>query len=60
MKKVMFVCKKNFARSQMAEGFAKTIGKDKVEAVSLGLEASQVRLEAIAALEEHLGVVLFL
>ena len=24
MKRVMFVCKKNSARSQMAEGFAKT------------------------------------
>ena len=28
MKKVMFVCKKNSAHSQMAEGFAKTLGKD--------------------------------
>ncbi len=27
MKKVMFVCKKNSARSQMAEGFAKTLEK---------------------------------
>jgi arsenate reductase len=52
MKKVMFVCKKNSARSQMAEGFAKTIGKDKIEVVSSGLEASQVRPEAIAAMKE--------
>jgi arsenate reductase len=52
MKKVMFVCKKNSARSQMAEGFAKTIGKDKIEVVSSGLEASQVRPEAIAAMND--------
>ncbi|PSB14174.1 arsenate reductase, glutathione/glutaredoxin type [filamentous cyanobacterium CCP1] len=52
MKKVMFVCKKNSARSQMAEGFAKTIGKDKIEVISSGLEASQIRPEAIAAMKE--------
>ncbi len=38
----MFVCKKNSRRSQMAEGFAKTIGAGRVEAVSSGLEASRV------------------
>lgn len=47
MKRIMFVCKKNSARSQMAEGFAKTLGKDKVAVTSSGLEASQVRPEAI-------------
>lgn len=52
MKKLMFVCKKNSARSQMAEGFAKTLGADKVEVTSSGLEASQVRPEAIAAMAE--------
>jgi len=48
----MFVCKKNSARSQMAEGFAKTLGKGKIEVVSSGLEASQVRPEAIATMNE--------
>lgn len=52
MKKVMFVCKKNSARSQMAEGFAKTLGKDKITVTSSGLEASQVRPEAIATMKE--------
>jgi arsenate reductase len=52
MKRVMFVCKKNSARSQMAEGFAKTLGKGKIEVVSSGLEASQVRPEAIATMNE--------
>ncbi|WAL59609.1 arsenate reductase, glutathione/glutaredoxin type [Thermocoleostomius sinensis] len=52
MKKVMFVCKKNSARSQMAEGFAKTLGKGQIDVTSSGLEASQVRPEAIAAMKE--------
>lgn len=42
MKQVMFVCKKNSRRSQMAEGFAKTLGVGKITATSSGLEASQV------------------
>jgi arsenate reductase (thioredoxin) len=42
MKQVMFVCKKNSRRSQMAEGFAKALGKDKVAVTSSGLEASHV------------------
>lgn len=52
MKRVMFVCKKNSARSQMAEGFAKTLGQGKIEVTSSGLEASQVREEAIATMKE--------
>jgi arsenate reductase (thioredoxin) len=52
MKKIMFVCKKNSARSQMAEGFAKTLGAGKVKVTSSGLEASQVRPEAIATMKE--------
>jgi arsenate reductase (thioredoxin) len=42
MKRVMFVCKKNSARSQMAEGFAKNLGNGKITVTSSGLEASQV------------------
>ncbi len=52
MKRVMFVCKKNSARSQMAEGFARTLGAGKIEVTSSGLEASQVRPEAIATMKE--------
>jgi arsenate reductase (thioredoxin) len=51
MKRIMFVCKKNSARSQMAEGFAKKLAKGKVEIVSSGLEASQVNPGAIAAMD---------
>lgn len=52
MKKIMFVCKKNSARSQMAEGFAKTLGAGKIEVTSSGLEASEVRPEAIATMND--------
>lgn len=52
MKRVMFVCKKNSARSQMAEGFAKTLGAGQIAVTSSGLEASQVHPEAIAAMAD--------
>jgi arsenate reductase len=52
MKRVMFVCKKNSSRSQMAEGFAKTLGAGKIAVTSSGLEASQVRPEAISAMKD--------
>ena len=52
MKRVMFVCKKNSARSQMAEGFAKHLGSGKIAVTSSGLEASQVRPEAIATMKQ--------
>lgn len=52
MKRVMFVCRKNSARSQMAEGFLKTLGSDQISVASSGLEASQVRPEAITAMKD--------
>lgn len=52
MKRVMFVCKKNSARSQMAEGFAKRLGEGKIAVTSSGLEASAVRPEAIATMAD--------
>lgn len=52
MKRVMFVCKKNSARSQMAEGFARHLGVGKIEVTSSGLEASQIRPEAIATMKD--------
>ena len=42
MKKIMFVCKKNSRRSQIAEGFANTLGSGKIEVSSSGLAASEV------------------
>ncbi|AMW29832.1 MULTISPECIES: arsenate reductase, glutathione/glutaredoxin type [Arthrospira] len=52
MKKVMFVCKKNSSRSQMAEGFAKVMGKDKIAVTSSGLESSEVNPYAIKAMAD--------
>ena len=52
MKRVMFVCKKNSARSQMAEGFARQLGGDQIIVTSSGLEASIVRPEAIVTMAE--------
>ncbi|MEN9519973.1 MAG: hypothetical protein RLZZ381_2561 [Cyanobacteriota bacterium] len=52
MKKVMFVCKRNSCRSQMAEGFARTLGEGKIEVTSSGLEASRVHPTAIKVMSE--------
>jgi arsenate reductase len=42
MKKIMFVCKHNSRRSQMAEGFTRILGEGKVAVASSGLAASEV------------------
>ncbi|MFM2305058.1 MAG: hypothetical protein RLZZ135_2470 [Cyanobacteriota bacterium] len=52
MKRVMFVCKKNSARSQMAEGFAKKFGAGKISVTSSGLESSQVNPIAIKVMQD--------
>lgn len=52
MKRILFVCKKNSARSQMAEGFAKHLGTGTFEVKSAGLEASRIRPEAISTMQE--------
>ncbi|NJR21468.1 MAG: arsenate reductase, glutathione/glutaredoxin type [Richelia sp. CSU_2_1] len=52
MKKVMFVCKRNSCRSQMAEGFARTIGEGKIVVTSSGLESSKVHPTAVQVMSE--------
>ncbi|NEO33301.1 MAG: arsenate reductase, glutathione/glutaredoxin type [Symploca sp. SIO3C6] len=52
MKQVMFVCKKNSCRSQMAEGLARTLGAGKIAVTSSGLEASQVNPTAVEVMSE--------
>jgi glutathione/glutaredoxin type arsenate reductase len=52
MKKVMFVCKKNSRRSQMAEGFAKTLGEGKIEVYSSGLASSEVDPISVQVMSE--------
>ncbi len=48
----MFVCKKNSRRSQMAEGFARTLGNGKIEVTSSGLEASSVDPTTVQVMSE--------
>ena len=52
MKYVMFVCNKNSRRSQMAEGFARTLGKGKIAVSSSGLETSQVDPTTVQVMSE--------
>jgi arsenate reductase (thioredoxin) len=50
--RVIFVCTHNSARSQMAEGMLRAWGGDRFEAFSAGTEATRVRPEAIAVMDE--------
>ena len=50
--KVMFLCTGNSCRSQMAEGFARELGKGLVEPHSAGLMAAGVNPRAIAVMAE--------
>lgn len=53
MKRVLFVCVENSCRSQMAEGFARKLGADIVDAHSAGSRPSGiVNPKAIAAMKE--------
>lgn len=52
MKRVMFVCKKNSRRSQMAEGFARTLGEGRIAVSSSGLEASQIDPTTVEVMSE--------
>ncbi|MBD2041182.1 arsenate reductase, glutathione/glutaredoxin type [Microcoleus sp. FACHB-672] len=52
MKRVMFVCKRNSCRSQMAEGFAKTLGAGKISVTSSGFEGSRVHPTAVEVMSE--------
>ena len=52
MLKVMFLCTGNSCRSQMAEGFARELGKGIIQAYSAGLTPSVVHPKAIAVMKE--------
>ena len=52
MVKVMFLCTGNSCRSQMAEGFARLLGKGLCEVHSAGLMAAGVHPRAIAVMSE--------
>jgi arsenate reductase len=51
--KVLFVCTGNSARSQMAEGFARHLGRGQVEAYSAGMEPSRLNPFAVTAMRER-------
>ena len=55
MIKVMFLCTGNTCRSQMAEGFARVLGKGILEPFSAGLTPSRVHPRAVAVMHE-LGI----
>lgn len=52
MIRVMFLCTGNSCRSQMAEGFARALGKGLVDAHSAGLMPADVNKRAIAVMQE--------
>jgi arsenate reductase len=53
--RVLFICTHNSARSQMAEGFLRSIAGDEFDVASAGTEATSLRPEAIAVMAE-LGI----
>ena len=52
MKRILFVCTGNSARSQMAEGFARHFSRGQVEASSAGMEPSQLNFYAVQVMKE--------
>ena len=52
MLKIMFLCTGNSCRSQMAEGFARELGKGLIGPYSAGLIAAGVNARAIAVMKE--------
>ena len=52
MKRVLFLCSHNSARSQMAEGFLRAIAPDRFAVESAGTRATRVHPLAIAAMAE--------
>lgn len=52
MKKVLFICWHNSARSQIAEGLLRYLGKNKFDVYSAGIEKADIRPEAIKVMAE--------
>ncbi|HNX34224.1 MAG TPA: arsenate reductase ArsC [Kiritimatiellia bacterium] len=51
-KRILFVCSGNSCRSQMAEGWARTLGGDQIDVLSAGVEAHGIDSVAIAVMSE--------
>lgn len=56
VKKVLFVCIHNSARSQMAEAFLKKFGGEEFEAYSAGIEPSTLNPYVVKVLKEDEGI----
>jgi arsenate reductase len=52
MKRVLFLCSHNSARSQMAEGFLRSFAPDRFEVQSAGTRATRVHPLAVAVMRE--------
>ena len=52
MLKIMFLCTGNSCRSQMAEGFARELGKGRIEARSAGLNPADLNERAVQVMKE--------
>ncbi|MEK7470260.1 MAG: arsenate reductase ArsC [Planctomycetota bacterium] len=50
--KVLFLCTGNSCRSQMAEGWARRLKADSIEAYSAGIKASGLNAEAVRVMAE--------
>ena len=52
MLKVLFLCTGNSCRSQMAEGWARTLKGDQIEAYSAGIESHGLNPDAVRVMAE--------
>ncbi len=52
MVKIMFMCTGNSCRSQMAEGFARAMGKGVIEPYSAGVKPSEVHPKTVQVMKE--------
>jgi len=50
--KILFLCTGNSCRSQMAEGWARVLGSDRVEVASAGIETHGLNPRAVAVMAE--------
>ncbi len=50
--KILFLCTGNACRSQMAEGWARALGGERIEAASAGIEAHGLDPRAVAVMAE--------
>lgn len=52
MLKILFLCTGNSCRSQIAEGWAKQLKKDEIDAFSAGIEVNELNANAVRVMQE--------